>query len=190
MFDDLPAKLLMQITRGGSEICGPAFTPDGSRLYFSSQRGPSGPGGTGSSGVIYELSIPPRFRAIQKAAAFGFRERLTVARGVTVTSEAVTVDGFCGPLVVSVSQGNEAELRVNDGVWTSEPTAIEARDRLRVRHTSAARAGEVVETVVAIGLPNGASRTETVFFSMTSTSGPKPESECRTGRSGRPKTRR
>ncbi|MDP3857216.1 MAG: DUF839 domain-containing protein [Stagnimonas sp.] len=57
-----PAKLLMQITKGGSEITGPAFTPDGSRLYFSSQRGPSGAAGTGASGATYELSIPPAFR--------------------------------------------------------------------------------------------------------------------------------
>ena len=47
MFNDRPAKLLLQITAGNSEIAGPAFTPDGSRLYFSSQRGPSGPTGTG-----------------------------------------------------------------------------------------------------------------------------------------------
>lgn len=58
-----PAKLLMQITRGGSEICGPAFTPDGSRLYFSSQRGPSGPTGTAASGATFELTIPAEFRA-------------------------------------------------------------------------------------------------------------------------------
>ena len=42
MLNNQPAKLLMQITRGGSEIAGPALTPDGSRLYFGSQRGPSG----------------------------------------------------------------------------------------------------------------------------------------------------
>jgi uncharacterized protein len=59
-----PPKLLMQITRGGSEITGPAFTADGSRLYFSSQRGPSGPSGTGTSGVTYEMTIPPEFRAL------------------------------------------------------------------------------------------------------------------------------
>lgn len=57
-----PAKLLMQITRGGSEICGPAFTPDGSRLYFSSQRGPSGAAGLGTSGATFEMTIPPQFR--------------------------------------------------------------------------------------------------------------------------------
>jgi len=57
-----PAKLLMQITKGGSEITGPAFTPDGSRLYFSSQRGPSGAAGAGSSGATFEMKIPEEFR--------------------------------------------------------------------------------------------------------------------------------
>lgn len=56
------AKLLMQITKGGSEITGPAFTPDGSRLYFSSQRGPSGADGSGTGGATYEITIPPEFR--------------------------------------------------------------------------------------------------------------------------------
>lgn len=57
-----PAKLLMQITRGGSEITGPAFTPDGSRLYFSSQRGPSGADGSGNDGVTFEMHIPEQYR--------------------------------------------------------------------------------------------------------------------------------
>jgi secreted PhoX family phosphatase len=35
-----------------SEICGPAFSPDGDRLYFSSQRGPSG---RSEDGRTYEL---------------------------------------------------------------------------------------------------------------------------------------
>jgi hypothetical protein len=168
LFNNLPAKLLMQITRGGSEICGPAFTPDGSRLYFGSQAGPSGAAGTGTLGVIYELTIPPQFRAIQKADAFGFRERLNVAPAVTVTSEEVTLAGFHGPLVVTLSDGNGAELSINGGEWTTEPSSVEAGDMLRVRHTSAPNIGEVVETTVAVGLANGASRTETVFFSMTS----------------------
>lgn len=57
-----PAKLLMQITKGGSEICGPAFTPDGSRLYFSSQRGPSGATGATVTGATFEMTIPLEFR--------------------------------------------------------------------------------------------------------------------------------
>jgi len=36
-----------------SEICGPAFSPDGDRLYFSSQRGPAG---RADDGRTYELS--------------------------------------------------------------------------------------------------------------------------------------
>jgi secreted PhoX family phosphatase len=44
---------------GESEITGPALSPDGSRLYFSSQRGTSGePLGTG--GVTYEITGPFR----------------------------------------------------------------------------------------------------------------------------------
>ncbi|WP_308104872.1 alkaline phosphatase PhoX [Actinocorallia sp. API 0066] len=43
-----------------SEITGPAFSPDGSRLYFSSQRGASGVI-LGTGGVTYEVTGP--FRA-------------------------------------------------------------------------------------------------------------------------------
>ena len=47
---------LLQVTgHGGSELTGPAFSPDGMRLYFSSQRGPGA--GLGQ-GVTYEVSGP------------------------------------------------------------------------------------------------------------------------------------
>ncbi|XOV89755.1 MAG: alkaline phosphatase PhoX [Pseudomonadota bacterium] len=39
----------------GSEICGPAFTSDGRRLYFSSQKGPRG---EVEGGFTYELLLP------------------------------------------------------------------------------------------------------------------------------------
>jgi sugar lactone lactonase YvrE len=38
-----------------SEVTGPAFSPDGERLYFSSQREMTG---TGSGGITYEISGP------------------------------------------------------------------------------------------------------------------------------------
>ncbi|TDC79496.1 DUF839 domain-containing protein [Micromonospora sp. KC606] len=43
--------------QGSSEICGPAFSPDGSRLYFSSQRGTSF---FSSGGITYEVRGPFR----------------------------------------------------------------------------------------------------------------------------------
>lgn len=69
----LPAKVLVKIETPGSELTGPAFTPDGSRLYFNSQRGPNIPlqnldliaqlpGLRNGTGVTYELTIPEAFR--------------------------------------------------------------------------------------------------------------------------------
>ena len=44
---------LLQLTgHEGSELAGPAFSPDGERLYFSSQRGPEG------TGITYEVKGP------------------------------------------------------------------------------------------------------------------------------------
>ncbi|WP_420429071.1 alkaline phosphatase PhoX [Algiphilus sp.] len=63
------ARVLIQTNHPGSEITGPAFSPDGSRLYFSSQRGPNIEGVSlpendeaSGTGVTYELFIPPAFR--------------------------------------------------------------------------------------------------------------------------------
>ncbi|MGH3713271.1 MAG: alkaline phosphatase PhoX [Micromonosporaceae bacterium] len=45
------------VDQDSSEICGPAFSPDGRRLYFSSQRGTSG---SSSGGLTYEVTGPFR----------------------------------------------------------------------------------------------------------------------------------
>lgn len=57
-----PARVLLQADHVGSELTGPAFSPDGSRLYFSSQRGPNLPWRKRGSGVTYELTIPATHR--------------------------------------------------------------------------------------------------------------------------------
>ena len=44
------------VTNGGSEICGPAFSPDGTRLYFSAQR--SGRNGAPGNGITFEVTLP------------------------------------------------------------------------------------------------------------------------------------
>lgn len=53
--DVTPFELVNVVGHRGSEICGPAFSPDGGRLYFSSQRGAAG---TTLDGRIYEMRGP------------------------------------------------------------------------------------------------------------------------------------
>ncbi|MFD7959380.1 alkaline phosphatase PhoX [Streptomyces zaomyceticus] len=55
--DDVVAPFLRISGQSSSEITGPAFSPDGSRLYFSSQRGTSG---SSSGGITYEVTGPFR----------------------------------------------------------------------------------------------------------------------------------
>ncbi|MEV6105186.1 alkaline phosphatase PhoX [Streptomyces sp. NPDC051940] len=56
--DDVVAPFLRITGQSSSEITGPAFSPDGRRLYFSSQRGTTG---SSSGGITYEVTGP--FRA-------------------------------------------------------------------------------------------------------------------------------
>lgn len=58
------ARTLLSAGHEDSELTGPAFSPDGSRLYFSSQRGPNLPGFSRGTGVTYELTIPQEFRQV------------------------------------------------------------------------------------------------------------------------------
>ncbi|WNG32397.1 DUF839 domain-containing protein [Archangium violaceum] len=51
------APLLQLVGHNSSEITGPAFSPDGKRLYFSSQRGTSG---SSSGGITFEVTGPFR----------------------------------------------------------------------------------------------------------------------------------
>ncbi len=53
--DCLPLSLITLHEQDESEITGPAFSPDGRRLYFSSQRGFSG---RSEDGLTYELLLP------------------------------------------------------------------------------------------------------------------------------------
>ncbi|MEU6080905.1 alkaline phosphatase PhoX [Streptomyces sp. NPDC047108] len=55
--DDVVAPFLRVGGQSASEITGPAFSPDGRRLYFSSQRGTSG---SSSGGITYEVTGPFR----------------------------------------------------------------------------------------------------------------------------------
>jgi secreted PhoX family phosphatase len=53
---DRSVHVLLQVTgQDGSELTGPAFSPDGSRLYVNSQRGGRSGGGLG---ITYEIRLP------------------------------------------------------------------------------------------------------------------------------------
>lgn len=54
--DGSPRPLLQVENQEFSEITGPAFSPDGRRLYFNSQRGPGGDGKR--RGITYEITLP------------------------------------------------------------------------------------------------------------------------------------
>ncbi|MFK0257872.1 alkaline phosphatase PhoX [Streptomyces sp. NPDC090445] len=55
--DDVVAPFLRITGQSSSEITGPAFSPAGNRLYFSSQRGTTG---SSSGGITYEVTGPFR----------------------------------------------------------------------------------------------------------------------------------
>jgi hypothetical protein len=48
------AKVFLEVMHSGSELCGPAFSPDGQKLYFSSQRGDNANGD--GKGITFEIS--------------------------------------------------------------------------------------------------------------------------------------
>lgn len=52
------AVLVQLVGQDGSEVTGPAFSPDGRFFYFSSQRGPGSGGATGTAGITYCIEGP------------------------------------------------------------------------------------------------------------------------------------
>jgi uncharacterized protein len=54
----IAAPFLQLVGHDGSEVTGPAFSPDGSRLYFSSQRGTDG--SNDGPGMTFEVRGPFR----------------------------------------------------------------------------------------------------------------------------------
>ena len=101
--DVVPFARVAEPGHEGSEITGPAFSPDGTRLYFSSQRGPTPGtltdiagdrgviGDTRNGGTTWEVTGP--FRTV---AAAGDRSTATTLAGAAEASGATTGDGSSG----------------------------------------------------------------------------------------------
>lgn len=69
--EGVPMPLLQLVGHDASEITGPAFSPDGTRFYFNSQRGPSG---EDAGGITFEISGP--FPSSEVVFASGFEQRV------------------------------------------------------------------------------------------------------------------
>ena len=68
----------------GSEVTGPAFSPDGSRLYLSSQRGSNG------NGVTFEITGPFRTSAGTDGSGGGTTTTTTTTTSPTTTTTTTT----------------------------------------------------------------------------------------------------
>lgn len=77
---------LRVLNQTGSELTGPAFDPSGTRLYFSSQRGPDGAG----SGVTYEVTGPFRTSPTPTTTTTVAATTTTKASTTTTTVPATT----------------------------------------------------------------------------------------------------
>lgn len=69
--EGVPMPLLQLVGHDDSEVAGPAFSPDGTRFYFSSQRGTAG---ESEQGITFEISGP--FPSSEVVFASGFEARV------------------------------------------------------------------------------------------------------------------
>jgi secreted PhoX family phosphatase len=118
--DGAVSVFLRVINQAGSEIAGPAFSPDGTRLYFSSQRGPTGSG----QGVTYEVRGPFR----------------TSVPPTTTTTTAPTTTTTTAPATITLSATGRTERRKHyvDLVWSGATAAtVEVRRNDAVVTTTA-----------------------------------------------------
>jgi secreted PhoX family phosphatase len=121
--DHAPFARLTGVT--GSELTGPAFSPDGSRLYVSSQRSP---------GRTYEISGP--FRAT--AGGTTTTTLATTTTTIATTTTAPTTTTTAGAISLSATKRTTKGQRFVDLTWTGATTQnVEVRRNGSVIATTA-----------------------------------------------------
>jgi secreted PhoX family phosphatase len=115
--------------QNSSEIAGPAFTADGTRLYFSSQRGSNG------NGITYEVTGPFRTsdQPPSSTTSTSTSTTTTTIPATTTTAAATTTTTVAGSIVTLVRTGSTwryldngtnqgtawRALSFDDGSWKS-----------------------------------------------------------------------
>lgn len=129
---------LRVLNQSGSELAGPAFTPDGSRLLVSSQRG-----GT-SSGITYEIAGPFRTSPPPPPTTTTTTAPATIvlsAVGRTVRSKHfvdLSWTGATTPTVEIRRNGAVVATTTNDGAYTNNLGKATGSFTYRVSHPGGA----------------------------------------------------
>jgi secreted PhoX family phosphatase len=95
--DGVVAPLLRLTNEPTTELAGPAFSPDGKHLYFSSQRG------GGGAGLTYEMSGP--FRKPDKKKKSSKDALGSIGRTRAMTARAYRPGGAGAGLVLAAAAG-------------------------------------------------------------------------------------
>ena len=107
---------LQVVNQSGSEIAGPALSPDGTRLYFSSQRGPTGSG----SGITYEVRGP--FRTAGPPPTTTSTSTTTVPPTTTTTVPPTTTTTVAAAITLTAVGRRRGRNNTVDLRWSGATT--------------------------------------------------------------------